>query len=104
MINTVLPWPPVTIVEEYEDGILYQTGEKDDKYCLILITKDASFKHQNLRLFSTHFAGLEGEQFAIMKQVTRLTMITFEIISKYWNKPTCPADSWIYCQVRPAKR
>ena len=45
VINTVLPWPPVTIVEEYEDGILYQTGEKDDKYGLILITKDASFKH-----------------------------------------------------------
>ena len=49
VINTVLPWPPVTIVEEYEDGILYQTGEKDYKYGLNLITKDASFKHQYLR-------------------------------------------------------
>ena len=34
VINTVLPWPPVTIVEEDEDGTLYQTGEKYDKYGL----------------------------------------------------------------------
>ena len=29
IINTVLPWPPVTVVEEDNDGHLYHTGEKE---------------------------------------------------------------------------
>ena len=70
--DTVLPWPPITIVEKDDQGELYQSGITCALFNHCTIMSYASGNSHNCNLPS--YIGFSGEQFMTLKEEKQPTL------------------------------